>query len=33
MLIFYFVSAKHEVLPICNENKEMSVANLMIILK
>ena len=30
MLIFYFVYTKHQVLLICNENKEIYVANLMI---
>ena len=30
MFIFYFVYPKHQVLLICNENKEISVANLMI---
>ena len=30
MCIFYFVYTKHQVLLICNENKEISVANLMI---
>ena len=30
MFIFYFVYTKHQVLMICNENKEISVANLMI---
>ena len=30
MFIFYFVYTKHQVLLICNENKEISVANLMI---
>ena len=30
MLIFYFVYTKRQVLLICNENKEISVANLMI---
>ena len=29
MLIFYFVYPKHQVLLICNENIEISVANLM----
>ena len=28
MFIFYFVYTKHQVLLICNENKEISVANL-----
>ena len=30
MFIFYFVYTKHQVVLICNENKEISVANLMI---
>ena len=30
MFIFYFVYIKHQVLLICNENKEIYVANLMI---
>ena len=30
MFIFYFVYTKHQVLPICNENKEICVANLRI---
>ena len=30
MFIFYFVYTTHQVLLICNENKEISVANLMI---
>ena len=30
MFIFYFVYTKHQVLLICNENKEIHVANLMI---
>ena len=30
MFIFYFVYPKHQVLLICNENKEISFANLMI---
>ena len=30
MFIFYFVYTKHQVLLICNENKEISVTNLMI---
>ena len=30
MFIFYFVYTKHKVLLICNENKEIYVANLMI---
>ena len=30
MFIFYFVYTKHQVLLICNKNKEISVANLMI---
>ena len=30
MFIFYFAYTNHEVLPICNENKEICVANLMI---
>ena len=30
MFTFYFVYTKHQVLLICNENKEISVANLMI---
>ena len=30
MFIFYFVYPKHQVLLICNENKEIFVANLMI---
>ena len=30
MFIFYFVYPKHKVLLICNENKEISVVNLMI---
>ena len=30
MLIFYFVYTKHQVLLICNENKEIYVAKLMI---
>ena len=29
MIIFYFVYTKHHVLLICNENKEIFVANLM----
>ena len=31
MFIFYFVYTKHQVLLICNENKEISVANLIIL--
>ena len=31
MFIFYFVYTKHQVLLIYNENKEISVANLMIL--
>ena len=30
MFIFYFVYTKHQVLLICNENKEIFVANLII---
>ena len=30
MFIFYFVYTKHQVLLICNEDKEIYVANLMI---
>ena len=30
MFMFYFVYTKHQVLLICNENREISVANLMI---
>ena len=30
MFIFYFVHTKHQVLLICNENKQIYVANLMI---
>ena len=30
MFIFYFVYTKHQVLLICNEHKEIYVANLMI---
>ena len=30
MFIFYFVYTKHQVLLICNEKKEIYVANLMI---
>ena len=30
MFIFYFVYTKHQVLLICNENRQIYVANLMI---